>query len=1840
MIKQIRNSKVSKVVAAYLAIMMFLQVTQPMQAYALTSGPTQPEFNSFTPIGTSDMVDLTSGDFSYNIPVMDVGGYPINLSYNSNVTMDQEASWVGLGWNLNVGQVKRQVRGLPDDFKGGANGDALTYEDFLRESVTIGTNFNLSPSIFGGELPIKLNFGLGAKYNNYDGMSFNTAIGATYEVSKNVQVGMNLTGSDTEGTSVNPSVSISGKKAISDLSVSAGFNSRRGFESISASASTGSHPSMDASLSFGTNSYTPTQRVTFHNFNNTFNGTFGIEIYGVETDMRTTGFGTYQRIHPHFENRNVWGYGYDYSHHKNTNVGGVMDFNRENEQTFNKFTAALPVTNHTYDIYSINGQGIAGTVRPHRGQVSVVYNDLVVDNSGSSSFGGEFGAGSIFHAGMDFEGTKSTTTTGPWINGNNTIPYFAESNQEINNALFEPVVFKTMGELNVDQDKAFHNQMLGDNPMSLALGGGYWRRRLNPMYQLKQYPQSIAAPTYSHNHLPGRIKRTERLNRNQSVQKVTVAEVDNNNEGDKSTDQPFFTINTSYAKPHHTAGFKVLKPDGSTYIFGKAIYNTKKVEATFDVSGRIQTATEKTNNTINYNGSSNGRKSSDGGNGSDDSNHYLNKITTPAYAHSYLITDILSQDYEDINGNGTDDGDLGSYTKFNYYPAISNYKWRTPYAHNEVSYNAGVISSKRDQTGSYLYGEKEMVYIKTIETKTHIAFFELEDRTDAMSVASESGGIGSTATKSLKSIRLYSKSELSAGENVTTNLLQSLSIQSILDSEVKPIKTAHFEYSKSLCSQASGSTVTTKGSGKLTLVKVYFTYRGSNMGKYTPYVFDYGSGSVDNPSYELRGSDVWGYYKKNKTGTDELSNIDFPFVEQNENKANENAQAWVLKKISLPSGGVISVEVESDDYQFVQNRKAMQMFKVKGAGTSANVDPNNNELYSGRTHNNYLYVDLGPEGASLRKEDFKKRYLKENQYKPIYYKFLVNMTQNPNHYDYVEGYFLLDNSKLNDNNDFISDGSGMASIPVTFVNKGRISGNANPIAKSGWGYARTHLSRMAFNGNDNEVVKDFGAMVKSMVSALPNVSAIFKGPNRVLEGNGCAQKFNNNKSWIRLENPNGRKLGGGLRVQKIELSDRWDIMTGNNGSDLYEEYYGQEYEYTLEGDDVPEADRTSSGVATFEPNRSPDNPFIEPVYGDEPGFLERMASPKERNYIERPFGSSFFPGASVTYSLVKVKNLSKDDDNEGKKIRKHATGHVITEHYTSKDFPTKSDFTKMFKKDDSPRLAFLIKSTRKHLTATQGFSVVTNDMNGKVKSTKVYQEGADEPISRVEYKYSLDENNDLNNHLTTIDATGKIEKNYLGVDTDVINDINESKSNTISTGTDTNLAMFMAAVFPCFIPVPIPEFTSHETQLRTATTTKVVHKTGILVETIAYDLGSKVSTKNLAWDYKTGQVLLTQTVNEFDDNYYSFTYPAYWAHENMGLASDNIGATGYIFNTPGKEGEYTILGLSTEDDISNYFKKGDEIDVMNYSLTQAWTVVQNRKKLWVSDYVGDGKGVKLMDKDGNSFEEILNYTWLNNNIFKVQRSGNRNVQSTSMATVTSTINPIDKDNNGVKEPITNTTFAYSKGASNPLQVINASAVEFSNVWNGVCEGGIDFKNETYNPFLHNVRGDWRAIRSYAYLSGRVSDRSATAVNRRNAGYFVDFQPFYQLSGENWVVNAAKWTTASTVTKFSPYGPELENKDALGRHSSAQYGYKYTLPTAVTSNAKYEEMGFDGFEDASTKSSNDHFGFSQTQVDEEQGVSITDETSHTGKKSIKIEPGATAQFKRKIDGCRYDPIIVE
>ncbi|MEZ5059470.1 MAG: hypothetical protein R2879_20755 [Saprospiraceae bacterium] len=70
--------------------------------------------------------------------------------------------------------------------------------------------------------------------------------------------------------------------------------------------------------------------------------------------------------------------------------------------------------------------------------------------------------------------------------------------------------------------------------------------------------------------------------------------------------------------------------------------------------------------------------------------------------------------------------------------------------------------------------------------------------------------------------------------------------------------------------------------------------------------------------------------------------------------------AWNLKSIELPSGGKINVEYEADDYAYIQDRRAGQMFFISGFAndTSSYVTTPLTTLYNGAEPSRYIIVDL------------------------------------------------------------------------------------------------------------------------------------------------------------------------------------------------------------------------------------------------------------------------------------------------------------------------------------------------------------------------------------------------------------------------------------------------------------------------------------------------------------------------------------------------------------------------------------------------------------------------------------------------------------------------------------------------------------------------------------------------------------------------------------------------------------------------------------------------------------------------------------------------------------------
>jgi len=82
--------------------------------------------NPFKQENPSNMVNLFTGDFNYSIPLLEIplpgGSYPITINYQSGIKLNQESSWVGLGWQINAGgAIERELVNYPDDSKGEFN---------------------------------------------------------------------------------------------------------------------------------------------------------------------------------------------------------------------------------------------------------------------------------------------------------------------------------------------------------------------------------------------------------------------------------------------------------------------------------------------------------------------------------------------------------------------------------------------------------------------------------------------------------------------------------------------------------------------------------------------------------------------------------------------------------------------------------------------------------------------------------------------------------------------------------------------------------------------------------------------------------------------------------------------------------------------------------------------------------------------------------------------------------------------------------------------------------------------------------------------------------------------------------------------------------------------------------------------------------------------------------------------------------------------------------------------------------------------------------------------------------------------------------------------------------------------------------------------------------------------------------------------------------------------------------------------------------------------------------------------------------------------------------------
>lgn len=1492
-----------KFVAKAMLVTLSYQLVFPACAYALTTGPSQPEVQSFEPVGTTEMVDMFTGDFNYNIPLMDVEGYPINIFYHSGVGVEQEASWVGLGWNINPGEINRTVRGLPDDF----NGDKIEKYIKIKEEkeLRIGIGADAAIELFGKDFKemieqfgdknatssntgFSLGAGLGVYivYNNYRGIS--SGVNTSTSISTPIgSTGINLgigtqTGADIDMYASLKTPDILGKASFGvSANGGVGYNSRTGLKDISfglgAQAMVNGHnksntinarnvrtgASASTTIPIGLQNYVPVITTKMSQNSIQLQTKLGMSSAGITASAYVQGMRSVVSYNPD-ATRAAYGYlnlqnaaGYE----------SILDFSREKDGVYNATLKNLPLGGLTYDVYSVNGHGTGGMFRPYRNDIGTIYDPYVspepssVQSSNQLEYGvpgadyGEFGD--------DFTKIESRNESGPW---NGAVLPFSKNSL---GSLFENVFFKQAGELTYnqqqEQSQIFNNsaQYLNDKDLSTLKSKGNTISGFLP-FNRDNYK------ILSGDLVSDRTSRSTNISYQTAEQIMKVPEMDlskkitNYKDGTNFYNPIVETYNrfgTNVSsdhldKKHHVSEFTQTTPDGRRYVYGIPALNniTKEVTMAIDENGISSADIER--GYVSYNSTQNSAANISG------KDNFYSSTITPTYAHSYLLTALLSSDYVDILGDGPTDDDLGTYVKYNYTLKNKDYRWKTPYPANTAQYNPGFWSDDKDGKGNYLIGSRQQWYVRTIETKNYVAEFYTSARKDARGVKEiidpSKPGFNTLAASdesfALDSIKLFNKHDRYINKDDAT-----------------PIKTVIFNYDYSLCKGIPNTSSTTLDNGKLTLKKIYIKYGNSQKNLLSPYVFEY-NGS--NPVYDFAAKDRWGNYKKVVHGN--TYNYEFPYTEQPNDEAaeidlNNDLSAWNLTDIKLPSGGKIHLEYESDDYSFVQNKRSMQMLKIVGVGNSPKLVIKD-RLYNDKDNiNDYVYFkrSISKENPSL---SLKENYLEGQDL--LYYSFSVDVA-GVGKYEAIKGY-----AKIEEVNGIgICEGN----TEYAYIKLKREPAKKmmlHPVSLLGINTGRYHLPHIFYDGYSNN---GFFDQWLSLAAKVPELLRTIFGENPFKEfiRRGKARNIVIANSWIRLNTPGLTKKGGGIRVKKLELSDNWKSLSGNEDAS-----YGKLYDYTINHDRYG---LISSGVASYEPMIGADeNPFRQPIpYSAESG----RGIPSVDFFQEEPFGESLFPSATVGYSSVKVKSIHHHYGRSAQALDEYL-------FYTAKDYPIIVDYTEKNADEQSVRK---LNEEINEAKILQGYCIQLNDMHGKPKAVNNYVTYQNSGITKHElitgskYNYNENEQHQLDNKVKALVRVRGSQNAYeikdvlLGQEMDFTVDSRSRTSQTFTKHTAYNLN----ALQVLGVPVPVPTMFKPKKEnlkiFKSLVTTKVIQRYGIIKSIEAIDHGAKTITENLVYDSETGNPILTRTNNEFNQYSANLTHPAYLAYEGMRPAYTNDG---------------------------------------------------------------------------------------------------------------------------------------------------------------------------------------------------------------------------------------------------------------------------------------------------------------------------------------------------------------
>ncbi len=1766
--RKVRSNRIKRIISFFLILNLLIEIVSPTAAFALTSGPASPEFSSFEPVATTDMVNDFTGDFTYNIPVLNVpgpdgGNYSMSLSYHSGGSLEEEASWVGHGWTLNAGAINRNKRGYPDDFK------AVQVETFnkTKPNVNQSANFNVNIEISSKDgtndslamtktegatklvkkkffldktdLPeneysevASVSFSKSIRYNNYTGFSIANSIGVSNKfggLNMNSSAGQTTLGFNISPIAIFNAVKHKTAKKTKQTTEKNQPEQKRhnaridGYTKSTAERNSDSRHARLMGARYSAKSYNvpalaySVAKGTGSSWN--FNGSIVVNPANFPLGGQL-GFQGNVTINANLPKDNKSAFGYLYSDSANVytsnplktnDQNNLFDYQLEKESTFDKNDKNIGIPFNNADNFSATGNGVIGGFRLQHPQVGTYYPNADLKTDLISQLGFEIGIGADFQIGFNVGvGTNITGAAGLWsplaLTAATLTPIFHKATFSPSSDAFMRFTNDPGGELN-------YNTASTDNDIPHAtidiIG--------NLLTTASDYSLNLANPT------------SKKLTGNSS--------------------------DIQYAKTGDLiTGIKITNKDGSKANYMQPVYTKNEAELTVVVPVNNDGQYMVTN-PLNYNTPENNLT-------------VVGNKTAQPYANSYLLTSNTTFNYVDINANGVDDADFGGWTKFNYRKLWGNtnnngnsewYRFRSPY--NGLLYNSNRLIDKTDQTGSMSSGEKEVYYLKNVETKTHIAFFITNktvmatdfnqadfpflydpntnsplgtlttilngsgtnrfDGLDAMGIdvsgmdkAAESfTAIGAHQLEKLERIVLFAKNDLS-----------------------KPLTTTFFEYDNTLgvgIPNTIGTAVNEKG--KLTLKKVWTESYGVNMSRISPYIFSYeyynqypteltakynwlnyynllpNNDAKQNPQYKPWQLDAWGNnqlygdvkFLNMQHWVSQTDDAGYPSPTGNQNAFD--AAAWQLKRIQLPSGGEIHVHYEQKDYNAVQDQTPMAMVSLTYDNLVKNDYKSNEAIYRINT------TDLGIPNNEIANylTTVRKHYLTDRN--KLYFKFLYSYsgddqpqlnTQNPR-YDYITGYVTVNDITLAGNQIYFHLGDLRESI------FGDDKGKKDKTLPRAVCY-----QQMASNGGTNLGLNAGSYKDKDLTNEIYGSGAITL---LALTGKVYAKTFENTlgfstnlfKDWLGGLIKNPRKSTTCTSLNHSMSYFKLPVYHSKKGGGIrvkriltYDTGI-QTGDAMLFGSEYNYIDINggSSGVATNEPGgMHEENALVAYRERHKQKFMDKLLSGKDSKYAEGPLGENLLPSAQVVYSRIITKNIHSD---------KSTTGFAVNEYYTSKDFPMEVDYTAIKKKPGGggtfkkfalnlPLGCFNMSINRAWVT--QGYLFKLNDMNGKIKSKATYAGN---------YSGSFDESVYTSKTTYNYSKPGEAIQTLLmdpssGKFTkQALNCGNEQdycifSSNASEISCDFNFEIDMNITILAIAPTFNASFSFESNALKQHSTSRVLNRVTHLLSTTNITDGVAQTTENLGFDRYTGEPVLTRTFDGYVSN-------------NKAIFTQNSGSPkhmGYYYS-------------------------------MNIPVSWAYSSMQPVNTFGIVDLTHTNQ---LTGNAGSIVTYSTNalYDFISNPI---------------------AVNPL--------------TPAFTN-------VVSASATTYTNNWftAGTLSDFVSPANIALltTTVVNTANSFYYPLRTYSYRDNVVNANSANG-RIYNAGIITNPFQFF-----DWVnpANAANvWYSDSRITQYSPFGYPVEEEDVLNIKSAAIFGYNNTLPVSIVQNAAYKEIMFLDFEYGST-----------------------------------------------------------